>query len=93
MLAINQETTARENFEYLKKSSFDSNEESKNFTTSSLNVQARLKKCVFSKYEDPYSDQCKIVTNQRKYEKRNFEERKHLLQMFKARTHKEKLSN
>ena len=63
MLAINQETTARENFEYLKQSSFDSNEESKNFTTSSLNVQARLKKCVFSKYEDSYSDQCKIVTN------------------------------
>ena len=45
--AINQEITARENLEYLKQNSFDSKEESKNFTTSSLHVQARLKKCMF----------------------------------------------
>ena len=56
--AINQEITARENFEYLKQSSFDSKEESKNFTISSLHAQARLKKCVFCKCEDHY-----IATN------------------------------
>ena len=50
--AINQGITARENFEYLKQNSFDSKEESKNFTTSSLHAQARLKKCVFCKCED-----------------------------------------
>ena len=44
--AIHHEITARENFEYLKQNSFDSKEESKNFTTSSLHTQARLKKCV-----------------------------------------------
>ena len=55
--AINQEITARENFEYLKQNSFDSKEESKNFTTSSLHAQPRLKKCVFCKCEDHYSDQ------------------------------------
>ena len=59
---INQEIAARENFEYLKQSSFDSKEESKNFTTSSLYAQARLKKCVFCKCVDHYSDQCRIVT-------------------------------
>ena len=61
--AINQEITARENFEYLKQNSFDIKEESKNFTTSSLHVQARLKKCVFCKCEDHYSDQCRIITD------------------------------
>ena len=61
--AINQEITARENFEYLKQSSFDSKDESKNFTTSSLNTQARLKKCVFCKCEDHYSNQCRIITD------------------------------
>ena len=61
--AINQEITARENFEYLKQNSFDSKEESKNFTTSSLHAQARLKKCVFCKSEDHYIDQCRIITN------------------------------
>ena len=50
--AINQEITARENFEYLKQNSFDSKEESKNFTTSSLHAQARLKNCVFCKCEE-----------------------------------------
>ena len=49
--AINQEIAARENFEYLKQNSFDSKEESKNFTTSSLHAQARLKNCVFCKCE------------------------------------------
>ena len=56
---INQEIIARENF----KNSFDSKEESKNFTTSSLHTQARLKKCVFCKCEDHYSDQCRIITD------------------------------
>ena len=50
--AINQEITARENFEYLKQNSFDSKEESKNFTTSSLHAQARLKNRVFCKCEE-----------------------------------------
>ena len=45
--AINQEITAKENFEYLKQNSFDSKEKSKNFTTSSLHTQARLKKICF----------------------------------------------
>ena len=53
---INQEIIATENFEYLKQNSFDSKEESKNFTTSSLHAQARLKKCVFCKCEDHYGD-------------------------------------
>ena len=61
--AINQGITARENFEYLKQNSFDSKEESKNFTTSSLHAQARLKKCVFCKCEDYYSNQCRIITD------------------------------
>ena len=61
--AINQEITARENFEYLKQNSFDSKEESKNFITSSLHAQPRLKKCVFCKCEDHYSDQCRIITD------------------------------
>ena len=60
---INQEITARENFEYLKQNSFNSKEESKNFTTSSLHTQARLKKCVFCKCEDHYGDQCRIITD------------------------------
>ena len=59
--AINQEITARENFEYLKQNSFDSKEKSKNFTTSSLHAQARSKKCVFCRCEDHYSDQCRIT--------------------------------
>ena len=63
MSAINQEITAREHFEYLKQNSFDSKVESKNFTTSSLHTQARLKKCVFCKCEDHYSDQCRITTH------------------------------
>ena len=50
--AINHEITARKNFEYLKQNSFDSKEESKNFTTSSLHARARLKKCVFCKCQD-----------------------------------------
>ena len=58
---INQKITAKENFEYLKQNSFDSKEESKNFTTSSLYAQARFKKCVFCKCEDHYSDQCRII--------------------------------
>ena len=61
--AINQKITARENFEHLKQNSFESKEESKNFTTSSLHAQARLKKCVLCKYEDHYSDQCRIITD------------------------------
>ena len=61
--AINQEITARENFEYLKQNSFDSKEESKIFTTSSLHAQARLKKCVFCKCEDYHSNQCRIITD------------------------------
>ena len=60
--AINQEITARENFEYLKQNSFDSKEKSKNFTTSSLHTQARLKK-MFCKCEDHYSDQCRTITH------------------------------
>ena len=42
---------------------FDSKEESKNFTTSLLHAQARLKKCVFCKCEDHYSNQCRIITD------------------------------
>ena len=61
--AINQEITARENFEYLKQNSFGSKEESKNFTTSSLHTQVRLKKCVFCKCENHNTDQCRIVTD------------------------------
>ena len=61
--AINQKITARENFDHLKQNSFDSKEESKNFTTSSLHAQARLKKCVLCKCEDHYSDQCRIITD------------------------------
>ena len=63
LLAINQEITVRENSEFLKQNSFDSKEESKKFTTSSLHAQAILKKCVFCKSEDHYSDQCRIVTD------------------------------
>ena len=61
--AINQEITARENFEYLKQNSFDCKEESKNFTNSSLHAQARFKKCMFCKCEDHYSNQYRIITN------------------------------
>ena len=52
MSAINQEITARENFDYLKQNSFDSKQESKNFTASSLHAQARLKKCAFCNHTD-----------------------------------------
>ena len=45
--AINQAITTRENLECLKQNSFDSKEESKIFTTSSLHAQVRLKKCLF----------------------------------------------
>ena len=61
--AINQEITARENFEYLKQNSFDSKEKSKNFSNSSLHAQARFKKCMFGKCEDHYSNQYRIITN------------------------------
>lgn len=47
LLAIDQEITARENSEYLKPNSFDSKDESKNFTTSSLDDQARLENACF----------------------------------------------
>ena len=47
LLAIDQEITARENFEYLKPNSFDSKDESKNFTTISLYDQARLENAYF----------------------------------------------
>ena len=63
MSAVNQEITARENFKYLKQNSFDSKEESKNFTTSSLHAKARLKNCIFCKCEDHHSDQCRIITD------------------------------
>ena len=47
----------------MKQNSFDRKEESKNLTTSSLHVQARLKKGVFCKCKDHYSDQCRIATD------------------------------
>ena len=47
LLATDQDITARENFEYLKPNSFDCEDESKNFTTSSLNDQARLENACF----------------------------------------------
>ena len=61
--AISQQITARENFEYLKQNSFDNKEKSKTFTTSTLHTQGRLKKCVFCKCEDHYSDQFRLVTD------------------------------
>ena len=63
MSAINQEITAREHFEYLKQNIFDSKQESKNFTTSSLQAKARLKNCVFCKCEDHYSNQYRNVND------------------------------
>ena len=39
LLAINMEITTRENFEFLKQNSFDSKEESKNITSSSLHAR------------------------------------------------------
>ena len=47
----------------MKQNSFARKEESKNLTTSSLHAQARLKKGVFCKCKDHYSDQCRIATN------------------------------
>ena len=38
-LAINMEITTKENFEFLKQNSFDSKEESKNITSSSLHAR------------------------------------------------------
>ena len=57
LLEINQEITERENFGFLKQNSFDNKEDSKNFTTSVLYAQARLKESVLCKCEDHYSDQ------------------------------------
>ena len=62
LLVIHEEISARENFEYLKQNKFDK-ELNNQFTTSSLHAQTKVRKCVFCKNEDHYSDQCKIVTD------------------------------
>ena len=53
LLVIHEETSARENFEYLKQNDFDKKELNNQFTTSSLHAQ----------HEDHYSDPCEIVTD------------------------------
>ena len=63
LLVIHEEISARENFEYLKQNDFDKKELNNQFTTSSLHAQTKVRKCVFCKNEDHYSDQCKIVTD------------------------------
>ena len=63
MLVIHEEINARENFEYLKQNDFDKKELNNQFTTSSLHAQIKVRKCVFCKNEDLYSDQGKIVTD------------------------------
>ena len=60
---IYEEISARENFEYLKQDDSDKKELNNHFTTSSLNAQIKVKKCVFCKNEDHYSDQWKTVTD------------------------------
>ena len=47
----------------MKLNDFDKKELNNEFTTSSLHAQIKVRKCVFCKNEDYYSDQCKIVTN------------------------------
>ena len=63
LLVIHEEINARENFEYLKQNDFDKKELNNQFTTSSLHAQIKVRKCVFCKNEDLYSDQGKIVTD------------------------------
>ena len=52
LLFMHEETSARENFEYLKQNDFDKKELNNQFTTSSLHAQP----------EDHYSHPCEIVT-------------------------------
>ena len=63
LLVIHEEISTRENFEYLKQNDFDKKELNNQFTTSSLHAQIKVRKCVFCKNEDRYSDQCKILTD------------------------------
>ena len=56
LLVIHEEINARENFEYLKQNDFDKKELNNQFTTSSLHAQIKVRKCVFCKSEDLYSD-------------------------------------
>ena len=60
---IYEEISARENFEYLKQDDSDKKKLNNHFTTSSLHAQIKVKKCVFCKNEDHYSDQWKTVTD------------------------------
>ena len=65
MTAINEEVTARENFEYLKKRSLDEFEDTKEklSSTMSLSVQQNRRVCLFCGSSDHYSDRCDVITD------------------------------
>ena len=63
LLVIHEKISARKNFEYLKQNDSDKKELNNHFTTSSLDAQIKVRKCVFCKNDDHYCDQCKMVTD------------------------------
>ena len=63
LLVMHKETSARENFEYLNQNDIDKKELNNQLTSSSLHAQIKVRKCVFCKNEDTYSNRCKIVTD------------------------------
>ena len=60
LLVIHEKISTRENFEYSKQNDSDKKELNNQFTTSSLHAQIKVRKFVFCKNEDHYSDQCKL---------------------------------
>ena len=58
LTCINEEILARENYEYLKRDSFEDPKATSTFFTSS-----NVKCCVFCKKDNHYSNQCKIITD------------------------------
>ena len=49
--------------EYLKQNDSDKEKLNNNSTTSSLHAQIKVRKRIFRKNENHYSDQCKLVTD------------------------------
>ena len=63
MLVIDEEINARENSKYSKLNDFQKKELNNQFVNSFLHAQIKVRKCIFCKNEDHYSDQCKMITD------------------------------
>ena len=58
LACISEEILARENYEYLKRENFEDPKPKSTFVTSS-----NVKCCAFCKKDNHYSNQCKIITD------------------------------